>query len=390
MKKLLMLAALVLAITGGLRAQTLDEMLSARPAVDCSDIAYNSSVYYVKYMTEGKLDSVHVILDYWEEKCGVREPVYRARVLTALHEGTFNDVYFSESPFWYVFNYENRMAMMRAGNYFNYDNDKAQYGYLRPGDEFDEYTMWLGGEMMKKYEPGSAEYLMAEFYSGEGNADMFLDKLQTGEYSGTAPGREYRRLVDEALDDSDWHYAFMGGAWVPSGDLAELGIHPEVGFAMGGKFKRMNIDLFMNFKFGKPKNPYMAKRDGEWEMTDHFFGGYIGLEAGYDILQTRKHEVQIGGGIAFDGIDVLGEDKENDIKGVSANALNLNLGLGYRFYTSRNFYVGLRARYNFVDYSRSGNIRLGGNVVTIGLQIGWLHNLFKQYRLDMLRYKHRK
>ena len=381
---------LFMAAVGSLRAQSLDEMLSQRPAVDCSDIAFNSSRYYVKYMMEGNLDSVRIILDYWEDKCGVREPIYRARVLMELQQGTFDDIYFSDSPFWYIINYDNRMAMMRTGNYFHYDNDKALYGYLRPGDEFDEYTMWLGGEMMKKYEPGSAEYLMAEFYSKAGTADELMDKLQTEEYSSTALGGEYRNLVDGILGEGEMHAAIVTGAWVPSGDLAELGVHPELGFSFGYKKKRMNYDLFLIMKFGKPKNPYLAKRNGEWEMTDHFFGGYIGFEAGYDVIQRRRHELQLSGGVAFDGFDVLEENKDYDLKGVSANALNLNVGVGYRFYTGPNFYIGLRARYNVVDYSSSGKIKLSGNVITVGVQIGFLENAMKKHNLEALRYNYRK
>lgn len=390
MKRIVPLVMFALSVAGGLRAQTLDEMLSVKPAVECSDIAVNSSAYYVKYMHECKLDSVRVILDYWETKCGVNEPIYRARVLLALQEGKFGDYFFSDAPLWYIFNYDTRLDMIRAGYYYAYDRDRPLYGYIRPGGEFDEFTMWLGGEMMKKYEPGSVEYLVAEFYSEYGSSEELFLKLQTDEYSGTALGKEYRSTVRLQLDKGDLHYAFVGGVWVPSGDLAELGVHPEFGFLMGFKQKRMSYDLAMIFKFGKPGKPYMAKREGVWEETDEFFGGYIGLEVGYDILQARRHEIQLSGGVAFDGIDVFKEDKKNNLKAVSANSLNLNVGVGYRFYTGRDFYLGLRARYNFVDYSRNGNIKQAGNVVTLGLQVGWLNNPVKKQYLDVLQYRYRK
>lgn len=88
--KRISLLAIICTLTSLTLAQNFDNLMSKKQ-IDCRDISYNSSIYFIKYMQENKLDSAKALLQYWENKCGAREPIYRAKILLALIQNEYND-----------------------------------------------------------------------------------------------------------------------------------------------------------------------------------------------------------------------------------------------------------------------------------------------------------
>jgi len=373
-----------------LLGQDFDNLMTKRQA-DCSDISYNSGLGFIRYMQENKLDSAQLLLEYWEFKCGMREPIYRAKILLALIQNKYNDSILTEGTLNHIFNYQNRMEMIKYSNYYLYDNYKSYYGFIPPGQEFDNYTQELSKNLIREYDPNQIEYLFAEFY-GE-NSDTIFSKIQTKIYGQNPLTTEYERAVNKYLNMPEFHMSWVTGLWIPTGKLAKLGLHPELGFQMGAKHKKMNYDLTMTFKFINSPNDYYARRTksgGLLELTHHFFGGHIGFDIGRDIYSNNGHEIQLTGGVAFDGFDALVEDKENDLASESAGSYNFNFGLGYRYYVTNSFYLGLRAKYNMVDYSLNDVIDFTGNPITIQFTIGGVNNVLRNNNLKALKYKLRK
>jgi len=64
--------------------------------------------------------------------------------------------------------------------------------------------------------------------------------------------------------------------------------------------------------------------------------------------------------------------------------------LGYRYYIKEGLYLGLRAKYNFVDYTLQEIIAFSGNPVTVQFIIGGLGNKDRNGNLKALKYKLRK
>ena len=364
------------------------EHLLINKQVDCSDISYNSGLYFIKYMNENKLDSVSSLLDYWESKCGNREPIYRARLLLALKTGQFNDSLLADGVLFNIFNYQNRMDMIKYSNYYPYDDYKSYYGFIPPGQEFDNFTKELALGLKDNYKQESIEHLLTEFYSD--NYDTIFSKIQTREYEETIIAEKYNEAVKKYVNLPEYHISWITGVWIPTGQLSKIGVHPELGFQVGMKHKRMNYDLTMAFKFIKSPNDYYAMRNDVMELTNHFFGGYIGLDVGWDIYVKDGHEIQVTGGVAFDGFDVFKEDKKNDLKAVSTSSYNFNAGIGYRYYFTDSFYLGIRAKYNVVDYTLNNIIDFTGNPITIQFIIGGVDNAFRNHNLRSLKYKLRK
>lgn len=121
--------------------------------------------------------------------------------------------------------------------------------------------------------------------------------------------------------------------------------------------------------------------------TNHFFGGYLGLDGGYDIWRTKHQELQLLVGIGGDGFDAIKEDKSKQLKPESTWSYNFNGGIGYRYYIKNSFYIGVKAKYNIVNYALNGVVGFTGNPITAGLVIGGLSNRTKRTALESLHYK---
>jgi len=194
------------------------------------------------------------------------------------------------------------------------------------------------------------------------------------------------------LDMPETHRALITGVWIPTGELKIVGSHPELGFQIGTKRKKMNYDVTFIGRFLKSANSYEAYRskNSPPELTDTFFGAHFGFDAGRDIVAMKGHELQLTGGIAFEGFNALEKDKEKDLDLKAANTYNLSAGLNYRFYISNKYYLGLRAKYNIVDYTLNNVVDYKGDAVSIQLLFGAVDNYYKTEGLNGLKIKHRK
>ena len=93
--------------------------------------------------------------------------------------------------------------------------------------------------------------------------------------------------VQEQLDKVKVHLSILMGTWHPTGKLAKLGVHPQIGIQMGSKKKRWNYDFAMDIGFANSPNTYQAvhKEKGDTlTNTCSFTNYYVAGEIGYDIL----------------------------------------------------------------------------------------------------------
>ncbi|MDD3738475.1 MAG: hypothetical protein PHP31_04200 [Lentimicrobiaceae bacterium] len=381
------LFTVVIFLSGLLFGQDFGNILIQQRSVTCSDISYNSGLYFVKYMKENKLDSANYLLQYWESKCGMREPIYRAKILLALKQNQYHDSLLNIGTLSNILNYQKRMDMIKYSNSYYYDYSEPYYGYTPPGQEFDKYTQELSKSLMKNYQTEQIEYLLTEFY-GE-NYDTIFPKIQSGIYGENRLTTEYENIVNKYVNMAEFHLSWITGVWIPTGKLKKLGLHPEIGFQMGAKHKKMNYDFTLTIRPVKSPNYYEAriKQFGDSIIsTNYFFGAYVGFDVGRDLFSRNGHEMQLTGGIALDGFDVLDVDKDEDIKGVSVLTYNLNMGIGYRYYITNSFYLGLRTKYNIVDYSMNKVIDFTGNPITIQFIIGGVGGTLRNDYLRELKY----
>jgi hypothetical protein len=329
-----------------------------------------------------------LLLDYWERKCGDREPIFRSKILLSLIERNFSELLLNVNTIDYLRNYKTRLQLFKSRDFASYEYDKPYFGFVPIGGEFDLFTQELAAEVKRTYAPESVEYLLAEFYSGDG--ESFFSKLQSTQYQGTVLQNRYNYAVDKYLNYPEMHLSLIAGIWIPTGDIKILGNHPDVGFQVGSKRNKWSYDFTCSFKWGDTPTPYWARRTkstNNRELTREFFGGYLGFDVGRDVFKKRGHEIQALMGLGYDGFDVFEENSGMPVE--SVGSYNLNFGLEYRYYFSSSFYIGLRGKYNVVDYRLNHVIDFTGNPITIHLAIGGLQNVFKTNNLNFLGYKGR-
>lgn len=360
-----------------------------RPNV-CSDIAYSSSIAFTGFMKTLQYDSAKQVLQYWESKCGLKEPVFRAGVMLALATAEDVDSLLNSESLFFLRSFAYRYQMIKSRDFSSYDYNQPYFGFVPIGQELDSFTIDFFNNEYLKHKPGTTAFLLSEVYSG--HADSLYSSLQSEEYSETALAREYYKLVNRYLNKPETNMALVAGVWIPTGGITRLGTHPDVGAQLGAKYRKVNIDLTVMFKFLRSQNPYYATRvrsDQSVVLTDKFFGGYLGIDGGYDIWRNKNQEVHALFGAGVDGFDAIEADTIRQLKAESTWTYNFNFGVGYRLYINNSAYIGLRAKYNIVDYSLRGVVDFTGNPITIQFLIGGLFNRVKRNGLESLHYKWR-
>lgn len=193
----------------------------------------------------------------------------------------------------------------------------------------------------------------------------------------------YANLTDSTVHNSSIEYiqkggfgvslATMTGIWIPTGDLSSLGLHPELGVQLGLKTKRLSIHCTALIKFLNAANSYLAKdtKINSWVSTKSFFGPYLGLDIGANFLNINNNEFQLLMGLGYDAFTALDSDYGKSKK-QNVESFNFNFGLGYNYYYNDYNYIGVEAKYNIVDYSKTGITNFTDNFISLRFVYGFV------------------
>lgn len=394
MKKIFWIPFLLIALNG--LGQDFTPMVY-REVVDCSTISEGSADLFQKFYIEGKLDSAQTLLTYWQEYCGLSEPIYRARLLLAFKQDSYHDSLLTPNVISFMLRYKSRMAELKArmeGDGYPYEyygwTTTGYQGYVQAGRGFDRFTKKEFGNFLTNVQPYSTEQLLCEHYV-DGTDTIFV-KLQDPQYGHSILSERYYDEIERLKNESEGFWAFNAGVWIPTGDIRELGLHPDLGLQFGVKKNRWNYGVGFGFKFLESDHEYTAfnRNTGEDEQTTHFFGGKFEIFGGRDVLVYGAHELQLTAAFGIDGFDAINTNQNDGEKSVSIVTPNLNVGLEYRFYFKPTLYLGLRAQYHIVDYTLNNVIDLKGHPFTVHLTLGGINNYAKHSGLRAMKYKFRK
>ena len=366
-----------------------DARMTRRAAFNCEEVAYTSSLLFCDYVKRGDMDSVSMLLSYWDARCFNSEAVFRAKILLAIKSGTYSDALASVDMGENMIRFKKRLATERGEVSLSVVvADPAYYSYLPPGCAFDLFTRQWAAEMKSEQDESSIEYLWCEFYSGETSGTIRAMSKQNENIAPILVG-EAKRMRKIGDRKRAFNMALLGGAWMPVGGLSAFGVHPEMGFQMGGQDRRFMLDVTLLFRFLDTKNSYTYKREiyesgGGYvpRQSNSFGGGYVGLDFGYIAYQKKGHQVDVLAGVGWDAIANIGLDDDYsfwDIYnwdyyywGYESDSYNINVGVGYRYLISGSLYLGVKAKYNFVDHSRNGVIDYKGGPFTVHFTLGGL------------------
>lgn len=384
MKNTLLLLLFILT-TPLISAQDFDKLMQKKAPV-CEDIAYNSTQYFIKYVQEGKLDSAHLILNYWEANCGINEPLFRGRILLTIKEGIFSDALIDSSFYDYLAQYENRMKI--EDSFSSYEYYKIYLSYVRPKDFYDNSLKQLASELKPQTEVNSLEYHLCGFYAGD--FDSIYIAMKNRELKNPELVSEYHEKTSELTKKPDFHSEFLIGTWIPDAGLSGLGMHSTLGMKFGGRSGIIGYDLSMILRMNKMKDSIWVINQGELKKTNYYLGGYIGADFWVELFRIGNSELDLVAGLGYDGFDAVktntvDENPDND-EGTSIGCLNLNGGLGYRYNLKNHSYIGLELKYNRLNYNNPGGTTLDGNALSLHLSFGGFTNFIKYNKLERLRY----
>jgi hypothetical protein len=368
-------------------SQSEADSIHTNDEVTCEDIAYNSTYLIMKYYYNQDYDSALLVLNDWQSECGASEPIYRIRILLAINDHAFDETIYDSSMVDYVLNYLKRIEAKDPEEL--YKNYQYYFGYVPIRGDYDYFTQNLADTLLKREFDTPLELFFCQLYANivsEPLKEIQKDTI----YQNTNFRSYYLNEVHKYLSKPDFHLGFFSGIWIPTGNASVLGVHPQIGFQAGIKIQKMTYNLTLSFKFINTPEDYLILREGDIDTTRYFFGGYIGADIERELLKGKKHELSLLAGAGYDGFDAINknvedDDPNNDV-GHSINSFNANFGLGYRYFYKTKKYIGVQAKYNFVNYNNQGGTNLLGDCYTFSITLGGLSNPDKYYNLDELRY----
>lgn len=156
------------------------------------------------------------------------------------------------------------------------------------------------------------------------------------------------------------------GVWMPTGKLNTLGNHPFIGISFGGQQNKFLLNLVIDMRFMKSKNYYEFNYMDSIHVTNDFFGGYMGVDVGYEMLRTEKSSFNLIGGFGYDGFDALFPEAWEGNE-AATHSYNLNFGLLYKYYFKGTKYLGIQTKFNLIDNTLQDRTDLTGNAFTIAI-----------------------
>jgi len=359
------------------------ENLMTRRYLSCVDILYNVSWLIPEFYEKGNKDTLQAIITYWEDKCKFSEERTRCKILFSIDDNTFNENMLDDDDILKMLRICERITQhdKKRGYWDRWDYHGNFPFDNEPDERLKNFIATLSKTLLETKELLSVEKFILHIYAN--NFEQAYQMLDSDELNETRIKELHHQRQKVFEQDAYFHNDWMFGAWIPQGNLDLLGVHPFIGYRFGLKVKKLTTDISFGFKFIKSPEIYQVYKDNTIWDTDYFAGIYFGLDAGYELFRFGKNSIDIIGGIAYENINTLDEKNENCCDCCSnnnnkithnLNSLNLNIGLGYKFYfngqRSNQRYLGLDFKYNYVNFKNPRGTNLDGNIFTVNLIIG--------------------
>lgn len=344
------------------------DRLMTKKRISCADIEENARFLIPGYHSSGRMDSIRYLLRYWERNCGNEEAITRMTLILDAEAGILDSYPFSRRTIWNLRDFKRKSLFAKEnpdwksviiGNSIWGEQDKVN-------DPFDLFTSVLAQDIRSRSERAFDVQLLT-FYGGD--LDSLFSLLSRKGISNTALQSSYDSVVTEVHDMYTYDMAAVLGVIRPNRRLSIIGTHPETGFSFGVSRRRWNGEVVLALRFVTAATHYVVVKDGIPVSTRHYAGAYIGAHTAYDVIQSRRHDLFLTAGVAYDEIEAIPPTSSKATDDVSLGSLNLNLGAGVRWYmgSDRSGYLSAELRYNNVAFPNPGGSDLTGDLWSVRL-----------------------
>lgn len=362
----LILTTLLLPVPRG-QAQEIDiNQLIDGQRFSCEKIALALTGAIQEFHRDNASDSLFSLMDFWQHYCEGPEPLVRFRILYTIETNTFSDDWYPDNILDLLHDYEQMVTAHEDGPWY-YDYFDREFFLV--DEDFSRFTRDLAGQLTQYTDLQPVERFFADFYAH--NFRKAYNTLELGTLKGTRVDSLYRARQHRVLTARKRHLGAYLGAWSPRGNLSTLGIHPQIGFFAGSAHKSTVFKFNFLLGFGNSANPYQVVANNALFTSEHYLSLHMGVDGGYKVLRTPSSAFIASAGLAFEGFESLTAGQQEQYEtSVFIGSFNLNFGLQYRFMAYDGSFIGLQAKYHFVNYQNPGGTDFSGNVITFGLLFG--------------------
>lgn len=355
--------------------------------LDCAGVSTLCQQTIPTLFFEGYPDSLLDLVYYWEDACGLAEPITRTLLLGAIWDGAFDEELYADEIIDFLIWYRDPQRDQPIDG--DVDPDLASGGVANPADftpvraQFDAFTTDLADQLLPHVPPGTVELFFCLFYSGSEEAALVL--LEGPALKGTYLKRIYEWELERLdIQRETMELYWTTGFWKPTGNLDLVGHHFNVGL-MGERrynpgFWRFAGELML----GRSKNPYQVNQPEIRARSDRFnaFSGVF--EGGYRPWQSGSQGADIFAGFGLEGL-IPFMDVEDDQSILLFNVKAL-LGIGYRFSfgAHHKWIVGADLKREWVSDRNDEGTPLGGGAWSFRLSFGYNRNHDLDRRLRAL------
>jgi hypothetical protein len=169
--------------------------------------------------------------------------------------------------------------------------------------------------------------------------------------------------------------AILLGTWVPTGNASLLGNAFSLGFSFGHRNKKNEYDFILcgRFPHSTSKTYYVSRGDSLFS-SNYYDGFYVGFDYTRFFLYKPKYEIGFTSAIGYDGFDFTGQSGDyvagKDISPVGIGSFDFSNGIRAKYFLRPGLYIGIAAKYHFINYCNTGGTDMSGNAFTIEFLLG--------------------
>lgn len=357
------------------------------PSDDCILIAplYADSISVA--LEKNDLNHTSELLLAWEQRCGMSEPVFRARLLVDFVMGE-NQEELSEMDglldraiaFDVRYDLIENGSEQERNDYFELYPE--YFGYLSINGAFDRQTQRLALQLQRAETDNEILSAFVALYAGE--TEWFFQNLKQGGLVYSRLSEEYFARVLYFQQKPELSAGITTGLWVPQGNLDVIGLKPSFMVHAGVKNRTSSLHAVLAIRFGSTRKPISFSVQDTLVTTRNQQGGYAGMEWVQSLYSREKMSVGFTFTGGYDVIDMV-EDRQ-DPRRKTFGSWFLQPGLFWEFSLPNQSALGLYPYYAFLNHKNSGIPPLDGSAWFVTLRYRLSGNVRKTENLKRLGY----
>ncbi len=375
--KFVLLCMMILPSSFKTEAQQINvETILEKEGFTCRDIAFSLTSLIPVHHRDNQPDTLLSMLLFWQETCGAPEPMVRFRIIYQIESNTFSDQWYPDNIISLLLDYQ-EMVTNNDNQPYYLDYFLNEYIPIHP--KYNEFSSNLAAFLLRYTDLSPIESFFLEFYSHD--FDAAYKRLQDGDLEGSRLDSIYR-IQQQQIEDvrqkevtaKRRHIGGYLGIWRPNGNLSVLGNHAQIGLFSGYTRNRGVLNFNLTFGFINTPEEYYVVVDNALYSSNYFLSVHGGVDAGFELIKTHDAALITTIGLGFEGFDAFTPD-EQETYGLSKilGTPNLNMGVELRIKTGDFGFFGIQSKYHVVGYRNKGGTDLSGNVLSIGIVVGFMN-----------------